>query len=107
VKKIGANTYLLYTKMKKISVVSSRDICVLLHFVHEANGDIKVCTFSVRDPDVPEKKGCVRAELLVSLFISDRRMVDKEIIRLKFVSHLFHRNRYQRSHSRLPEEISQ
>ena len=56
-KKLGANTYLMYNKMKRISVVASRDFCVVLHPVKELNGVIKLVTYSIEHNDVPEKKG--------------------------------------------------
>jgi hypothetical protein len=64
--KIGVNTYLLYQKMKKVSVVASRDLCLVLHTVLEDSGVMQAVSFSIEHDSVPELKGNVRAELFVS-----------------------------------------
>lgn len=64
--KIGVNTYLLYNKMKKVSVVASRDFCLVLHTVHEDSGLMQAVSFSIEHEAIPEMKGNVRAELFVS-----------------------------------------
>ena len=64
--KIGVNTYLLYNKMKKISVVASRDLALVLHAVQEDSGLLQAVSFSIEHEMIPEVKGCVRAELFVS-----------------------------------------
>lgn len=66
--KIGCNTYLLYNKMKKVSVVASRDFALILHAVQEESGILQAISFSVEHELIPEVKGCVRAELFVSEF---------------------------------------
>ena len=77
-KAVGPNTYIMYNKMKKVSVVASRDVCIILHVEKNKDGSYKTFSYSVEDDDIPEKKGCVRAYLNVSAFNFNfaKRLVD-------------------------------
>lgn len=66
--KIADQTFFQWQKVKKVAIVSARDMALIVHYNKMPNGTIYILAFDAGKPDlVPENKGVVRASVPVSL----------------------------------------
>jgi hypothetical protein len=66
---VNSTTSTNYFEFAPFFPVAGRDVCFLQHIKRDNNGSIIVSWHSIKDPEVPKKKGVVRAAMGTSGFV--------------------------------------